>query len=71
MQITFNIGAHEKREVAVSNIPGSFLSTEIEKTVVMVLSVALEDIITLIHPKMYRKYVVLENNTKPLLYVKL
>ena len=69
--LTCTIGTHKKKFVAITNIPGAYLSTKIDKLVVMVLHGALTDLLTLIYPTLYRKYVVIGSNEKPIFYVKL
>ena len=66
-----NVDAHKKRDFAVADTPGTYLSTKIDNLAVMVLRGALVEILTLIDPYLYRKYLVIDSNGKPILYVKL
>ena len=69
--ISCTIGTHEKRDVVVTNILCVYLITKIDELVVMVLRVTLEEILTLIIPDLYWKYVVIGRNGNPILYVNL
>ena len=64
------IDAKEGRDVATVDIPGAFMQGEQDETVHMRLEGTLAELLTKCDPKLYRKYVVTENN-KPVLYVEL
>ena len=64
------IDAKEHRDVATVDIPGAFMQGDQDETVHMRLEGTLAELLTKCDPKLYRKYVVTENN-KPVLYVEL
>ena len=64
------IDAKERRDVATVDIPGAFMQGDQDKTVHMRLEGTLAKLLTKCDPKLYRQYVVSENN-KPVLYVEL
>ena len=64
------IDAKERRDVATVHIPGAFMQGNQEETVHMHLEGTLAELLTKCDPKLYRQYVVTENN-KPVLYVEL
>ena len=64
------IHAKERRDVATVDIPGAFMQGDQDETVHMRLEGTLAELLTKCDPKLYRQYVVTENN-KPVLYVEL
>ena len=64
------IDAKERRDVATVNILGTFMQGDQDETVHMRLEGTLAELLTKYDPKLYRQYVVTENN-KPILYVEL
>ena len=64
------IDAKEGRDVATVDIPGAFMQGDQDETVHMRLEGTLAELLTKCDPKLYRQYVVTENN-KPVLYVEL
>ena len=64
------IDAKERRDVATVDIPGTFMQGDQDETVHMHLEGTLAELLTKCDPKLYRQYVVTENN-KPVLYVEL
>ena len=64
------IDAKERRDVATVDIPGAFMQGVQDETVHMHLEGTLAELLTKCDPKLYRQYVVTENN-KPVLYVEL
>ena len=70
--ITAVIDAKEDRDVAVIDIPNAFIQTEQpeEEKVIMKLRGRLAELMVLIAPEIYSKYVVIENGVK-VLYVRL
>ena len=64
------IDAKERRDVATVDIPGEFMQGDQDKTVHMRLEGTLAKLLTKCDPKLYRQYVVSENNI-PVLYVEL
>ncbi len=71
IMITATIDAHERRDVATINIPGTFLHTYNNKDTFMLLHGCLAKLMVQVNPALYRKYVIYSKNNKPLLYVKL
>ena len=64
------IDAKERRDVATVDILGAFMQGDQDETVHMRLEGTLAKLLTKCDPKLYRQYVVTENN-KPVLYVEL
>ena len=64
------IDAKERRDVATVDIPGVFMQGDQDETVYMRLEGTLAELLIKCDPKLYRKYVVTENN-RPVLYVEL
>ena len=64
------IDAKERRDVATVDIPGAFMQGDQDETVHMRLEGTLAELLTKCDPKLYRQYVVTENNN-PVLYVEL
>ena len=64
------IDAKERRDVATVDIPGAFMQGDQDETVHMRPEGTLAELLTKCDPKLYRKYVVTENN-RPVLYVEL
>ena len=64
------IDAKERRDVATVDIPGAFMQGDQDETVHMRLEGTLAELLTKCDPKLYRQYVVTENN-KLVLYVEL
>ena len=64
------IDAKEQRDVATVDIPGAFMQGDQDETVHMHLEGTLAELLTKCDPKLYRQYVVTENN-RPVLYVEL
>jgi hypothetical protein len=68
--LTATIDAEEKRHVAVVDIPNAFVQTKMDDKVVMKLRGKLAEIMVLMAPEIYKKYIVVENGV-PVLYVHL
>ena len=64
------IDAKEQRDVATVDIPGAFMQGDQDETVHMHLEGTLAELLKKCDPKLYRQYVVTENN-RPVLYVEL
>jgi hypothetical protein len=69
--ITSTIKAFENREVAVIDIPGAYLSANMDEKVIMLLRGRLAELMVKTAPNIYRKYITVDSNTQPVLYVKL
>ena len=61
----------EDRDVAVANIPGVYLTTDIDEEVHMILQGKLVKMTVLTAPEVYCTYVTTSKNVIPALYVKL
>jgi len=68
--ITATVDAHEERDVAIADVPGAFLTADMDEVVHMVLRGKLAELMAKAVPQIYRKYVTLENG-RPVLYVQL
>ena len=64
------IEAHEKRDVSIFYILGSYLHTETYKNIIMVLKGQLSELVVKLCPKLYRKYMTINSKGELLLYVK-
>ena len=69
--ITGAIDAHEGRDTATCDLPGTFLHTVTDEKVIMVLRGELCEMMVKVDPKLYRKYVTSDKRGKPVLYVQL
>jgi hypothetical protein len=69
--ITSTIEAFEGREVSVVDIPGAYLSADMDEEVIMLLRGRLTELMVKTVPNMYRKYITVDGNNQPVLYVKL
>ena len=71
MFITAAVDAHEDFYVAIFDIPGEYLHTEIGKDLPTFLEGALSEIMVKVAPKIYEKYVIMISKGKLLLYVQI
>jgi hypothetical protein len=71
VMITATIDAHEGRDVAVVDVPGAFLSADMDEYVIMTIKGRLAELMVKAAPNIYRKYITLDANNQPILYVKL
>jgi hypothetical protein len=69
--ITSTIEAYEGREVAVVDIPGAYLSADMDEEVIMLLRGMLAELMVKTAPNIYRKYITVDEKNQPVLYVKL
>jgi hypothetical protein len=69
--ITAAIAAKEKRKVQCYDIPSTFVNTDVDEDVLMVLRGELADMMVQIAPQIYRKYITVDRKGMPILYVKL
>ena len=69
--ITMAIDTHEGRNVAIMNIPDTFLNTENDEFLLMILRGKLAELMVQLDPKLYRKYVITSSRGELMLYVKL
>jgi hypothetical protein len=69
--ITATIDDFEKREVAIIDVPGVYLTADMDKEVCMCLRCKLVELMVKMAPKIYRKYIYVGPDNRPILYVKL
>jgi hypothetical protein len=69
--ITATIDAYEERDVAIVDAPGAFLSANMDEEVIMTIRGRLAELMMKAAPNIYRKYITLDVNNQPILYVKL
>jgi hypothetical protein len=69
--VTSTIEAYEGREVAVVDILGAYLSTDMDEEVIMLLRGRLAELMVKTAPNIYRKYITVDAKNQPVLYVKL
>ena len=62
--------AKEKRDIATVDLPGAFMHADMDDTVHIKLVGKMAELLVLADPKLYRKFVKIENG-KPVLYAKL
>jgi hypothetical protein len=68
--ITAAIDAKEHRKVVTIDIPGAFLHTDNEDYVIMKMVGTLAELMVIMNPKLYRKYVVIKKGCS-VLYLRL
>ena len=69
--LTSVIDAHERRDVAVVDIPGAFLQTDMDDDVCVSFDGSLAELMVKALPEIYSKYVTVNNKGNKVLYVKL
>jgi hypothetical protein len=69
--ITATIDAFEKREVAIVDVPGAYITAYMDEEVFMCLRGRLAELMVKTAPEIYRKYIYVGPDNKPVLYVKL
>jgi hypothetical protein len=69
--ITVTIDALEGRNVAIVDVPGAFLSAYMDEEVIMTIRGRLAELMIKAAPNIYRKYITLDVNNQPILYLKL
>ena len=69
--MTSVIDAHEKRDMAIVDIPGAFLNTKNDKEIVMCLRGKLVELMVHMNPTLYRPHIRIGHKGTPVLYVKL
>jgi hypothetical protein len=69
--ITATIDAYEERDVAIIDVPGAFLSADMDEEVIMTIRGRLAELMVKAAPNIYRKYITIDANNQPILYVKL
>jgi hypothetical protein len=68
--ITATIDVFEKREVAIVDVPGVYLTADMDEEVFMCLRGRLEELKVKTAPEIYRKYIYVRSDNKLALYVK-
>jgi hypothetical protein len=68
---TATIDAYEERDVAIVDVPGAFLSANVDEEVIMTIRGRLAELMVKAAPNIYRKFITLDANNQPILYVKL
>jgi hypothetical protein len=61
----------EERAVACFEIPGAFLHTETDEDVIMMLKGRLAELMVMVEPSLYRKYVTTDSKGEPILFVQM
>jgi hypothetical protein len=72
--ITSVIAAYEKRETGTFDIPGAYLNADCDandEPIVMVLKGRLAEMMVQVDPSLYRKYITVDGNGTPVLYVRM
>jgi len=69
--MSYAIDAREGRHVAVTDIPGAFIHTDMEEDVHKLLEGTIAELIVKLDPSIYRKYIWENRRGKPMLYMKL
>ena len=70
LMISCTIDAHEGRDVATADIPGAFMQADMDEMVHVRLEGTMAELLVKLDPKLYRKYIRMENG-KAVLYVEL
>lgn len=65
------VDAKEGQEVAYADMPGAFLHTKTDDHIIVLLSGKLCELMVVVNPKLYRKYVKVGRGGRPMLYVQL
>jgi hypothetical protein len=63
--------AFEGRNFAIIDVPGAFLSANMDKEVIMTIRGRLAELMAKAAPNIYIKYITIDANNQPILYVKL
>jgi hypothetical protein len=69
--LTALIDALEERAVACFDIPGAFVHAETDKDVIMMLKGRLAELMVMVEPSLYRKYVTTDSKGEPILFVQM
>lgn len=69
--LTGAVDAYQRRDVAFIDLPGAFLHTLTDEKIIMVLRGELCELMCMIDPKLYRKYICKDRRGNPVLYVEL
>jgi hypothetical protein len=63
--IIATIDAYEGRDVAVVDVPGAFLSADMDEEVIMTIRGRLSELMVKAAPNIYRKFITLDANNQP------
>jgi hypothetical protein len=69
--LTALINALEERAVACFDIPGAFLHTETDEDVIMMLKGKMAELMVMVEPSLYRKYVTTDSKGESILFVQM
>jgi hypothetical protein len=69
--ITATIDAYEERDAEIVDVPGTFLSADMDEEVIMTTRGRLAELMVKAAPNIYIKYITLNANNQPILYTKL
>jgi hypothetical protein len=69
--ITATIDSFEEQDVVIFDVPGAFLSADMDEEVIMTIRGCLVQLMVKAAPNIYRKYITIDVNNQPILYVKL
>jgi hypothetical protein len=69
VMITAALEAHEGWDVTVVDVPGAFLSADMDEEVAMALRERFMELMLKTAPNIYRKYITLDSNNQPVMYV--
>jgi hypothetical protein len=68
---TATVDAFERSEVAIVDVPGAYLTADMDEEVFMCLRGRLAELMVKTAPEIYRKYIYVGSDNQPVLYVKL
>ena len=68
---TVAIDTHEERNVAVIDLPGAYLHAYSDEEVLMLLKGPLAELMVMVDPAIYKKYVIYDSKKEAMLYVKI
>ena len=69
--ITIAIEAYEGCNVVVIDLPGAFLHTEMDEHIIVVPKGQLAEMMALVEPKLYMKYIMTNSNGQLMMYMKM
>jgi hypothetical protein len=69
--INTTIDAFERRDVAIMDVPGAFLTADMDEEVIMCLRGRLAELMVKTAPDIYRRFISLDNKGNSIMYVKL
>ena len=69
--ITCTKAAHEERDVATIDITGAYLNADIYEHVIMLIQGMLADLMAMIDPNLYIKFVIINIKRESMFYIKI